>query len=395
MIIRYDLNIPGVETLEGNRTLFPFDPAQLKSTDAQVLRKELTQADAWFIRTVTKITPEEFPELECSDNQVRFIATASAGTDHVDERWLKHLGIHFAHASGCNARAVAEYVASSLLIWLEKERRKTDRIERDQNRLIVGLFGAGATGSATASLLKKIGFDVLLYDPPKELRENASGQNSTFKSCSLEELKEADIWSLHVPLITHGVDATTHLINQDLLFASKVRLIIQASRGGVLDESALWMQKDPALICDVWEGEPDLSLTTLRRAAIATPHIAGYSLEAKTRATEQIVASLNSFFGAHLHLPKELNKEVFTPNRHLEKHTPPSSLGEVIASLHPIMEFDSALRRTVSDEGVNLAKAFSQLRNTFPLRHELQSICCPSEWHDRYPELGLLGIGAF
>lgn len=388
MIAYYDSNIPGLESIEGDITLLPFDPSDLSSPDSHPTRLDLVQADALFIRTVTKITPAHFPELDSSANKVRFIATASAGKDHVDESWLNALGIKFAHAPGCNARAVAEYVATSLLIWLDSQSGQTRQKDHVSKRPVIGLVGAGSTGSATATLLRSLGFEVLLYDPPKERVD------PNFKSCSLQELRKAEVWSLHVPLTTEGKDATHHLVNHEWVSEYNVRLIIQASRGGVLDESILWDREKPAFICDVWEGEPALSPKTLQRAVIATPHIAGYSIEAKHRAVKQILEAFNSHFQQHLRLPEAESGHSEPPSSSpfFTDPAPPSSLSEAVATFHPVLEYDAQLRKALESSEGNFAQAFTQIRNHFPLRHELSATSCPENWLKKYPELSLLGV---
>ena len=387
MILRYDAYIPGIETLQGAVDASAFDPDLLKKTnrDSQNRRKELSQADALFIRTVTKITPSEFPELALPENRVRFIATASAGKDHVDETWLESLGIHFAYAPGCNASAVAEYVVSAILIWLSDQNNA-------QRRPHVGLLGAGYTGSATAALLKKLGFPVVLYDPPRERLD------PDFTSCRLEKFQEAAIWSLHVPLTHSGQDATFHLVDESMFSQSTPELLIQASRGGVVDETILWNQDLPDWVCDVWENEPNPNRKSLSRTKFATPHIAGYSVEAKTRALHQIVDAFVSFSGIDLQLPAKSNPSSATNSdpsssaRILDSNLP-ATLGEAITRLHPILRYHQELKRVWDSVDENLTAPFLRIRNEFPLRHEFSALKCPRNWHDHYPELRLLGVG--
>ena len=395
MILRYDAYIPGIETLQGAVDASAFDPDLLKKTnpDSPNCRKELSQADALFIRTVTKITPSEFPELASPENRVRFIATASAGKDHVDETWLESLGIDFAYAPGCNANAVAEYVVSAILTWLSDQNNA-------QRRPHVGLLGAGYTGSATAALLKKLGFPVVLYDPPRERLDPG------FTSCRLEEFQEAAIWSLHVPLTHSGQDATFHLVDESMLSQSNPELLIQASRGGVVDETILWNQDQPVWVCDVWENEPNPDRKSLSRAKVATPHIAGYSVEAKTRALHQIIDAFVSFSGIELQIPvnsapsSATNSDPLSDMKSdpsssakISDSTLPATLGEAISRLHPILRYHQELKKAWDSGDQNLSAEFLRIRNEFPLRHEFSALKCPKNWHDHYPELRLLGVG--
>lgn len=381
MILRYDAYIHGMDSLRGQIEAIAYDSESLKGSVSEAIqvRNELIQADALFIRTVTKITQIEFPELALPENRVRFIGTASAGKDHVDETWLKSLGIEFSYAPGCNARAVAEYVISAILIWLSTE-------NRTQDRPLVGIFGAGHTGSATANLLKNLGFPVVLYDPPKERRD------PSFKSCLLEEFQEAEIWSLHVPLLHSGQDPTYHLIDESMITNSPPQLLIQASRGGVVDERILWGLDRPDWICDVWEHEPNPDLRSLHRAKIATPHIAGYSVEAKARALKQIIGAFATFSNLQITLLDNIN--LLDYNGLNFSSTPlPGTLGEAISELHPILNYHQVFKKERTGAGHSISSEFLKVRNETPLRHELSALKCPKSWHDRYPELHLLGVG--
>ncbi|MEA1397803.1 4-phosphoerythronate dehydrogenase, partial [Salmonella enterica] len=78
--------------------------------------EELNHADALMVRSVTKVN-----ESLLSGTPINFVGTATAGTDHVDEAWLKQAGIGFSAAPGCNAIAVVEYVFSALLMLAERD----------------------------------------------------------------------------------------------------------------------------------------------------------------------------------------------------------------------------------------------------------------------------------
>ncbi|HET6528094.1 MAG TPA: NAD(P)-dependent oxidoreductase, partial [Balneolaceae bacterium] len=242
--------------LPENINLMLFDPAH-------GFPSEINSAHALLIRTVIPVDEQTLPDIP---KNLQFVGTASAGTDHVDIKYLRENGITFADAAGCNARSVAEYVATAMLIWAEK---------RDQNltTLTAGIIGAGNAGSRVIELLRKLEISTVAYDPPKEERD------SNFKSASLNEVLECDILSFHTPLTTTGDYPTYHWLNGQKLSAFNFQLVINASRGGVIDEQALLNAFEKGMIndfiLDVWENEPNFNQKSAEQAFIKTPHIAG------------------------------------------------------------------------------------------------------------------------
>ncbi|MDI6402122.1 NAD(P)-dependent oxidoreductase, partial [Balneolaceae bacterium ANBcel3] len=194
--------------------------------------EEILTADALFVRTVTPVTADTLPK----KSAVRFIATASAGKDHVDEKMLQERSITFCDAGGSNAVSVAEYVAVALLDFITQ----TDTAPSEVS---VGIAGAGHTGSAANRLLRKLGFSTVLYDPPKEERGEhilvESGTSVPFSSSSLHEFLETDVVSLHVPLTDSGAYPTRGFLDGKKLQHTPKKLVVNASRGGVADEQAL------------------------------------------------------------------------------------------------------------------------------------------------------------
>lgn len=239
--------------------------------------------DALLIRTVSKINENTLSVA----GKIRFIGSATAGFDHVDTGHLDNLGIAFSSSEGCNANAVAEYLLTVLYHWAEL-RNKDIMSQR------IGIVGCGNTGGAVRKILTKLGIDSVVYDPPKTIRE------PEFKSDSLQSLLECDVLTFHTPLTFTGDHATYHLCSSDWL-KNDFGLIVNAARGGVVDETALLNALREArvgdIVLDVWENEPLFSDESMRKSLIATPHIAGYSKQAKFRASEMIVNALCETFG--------------------------------------------------------------------------------------------------
>ncbi len=346
---------------------------ELTFYDPQAKFQDLNGFDALLIRTVTKINKPNFPVLPSS---LKFVGTGSSGSDHVDIDYLESQEISFFDAKGCNARAVAEYVLTSLLLWsMEKE--------VNLEKLTFGIVGMGKTGTAVSNLFKKFGLYHHSYDPPREEID------ADFTSCSLEELLGCDILTFHVPLTKSGRYPTFHWLHEEILESNQFKLIINASRGGVVKESALMKALDAGIvgdcIIDVWEGEPNFSPGLANRAFLATPHIAGYSEQAKLNASKIIIEQFCQFFGLESpaidHLYERKNIEL----AHLSY-----SLSQLLSRLHPIKEYDAVLRDLTNRE--DKAALFSKLRTDRPYRFEYPYLNLDNKYLEKYGELGLLGI---
>lgn len=239
-------------------------------------------ADALLIRTRTKCGA---PLLEGSS--VQMIATATIGMDQFDLPWCAANGIATFNSPGCNAPAVAQYVWSSLL-----------HIGINPKGTVIGVAGHGNVGSIVADWGKLLGAKVLLCDPPK-------AESGLPGYMSLKEVAaQADVLTLHTPLTKTGDYPTLHMINADILASMKNgAVLVNAARGPVVDSSAVARaaaRGSIRLVTDTWEGEPDnLNPIILEKSEIATPHIAGYSLQGKQRATRMILQALSE----HFHLP--------------------------------------------------------------------------------------------
>lgn len=239
--------------------------------------------DALLVRTVTHLNAETLPHIPST---LRFIGTASSGTDHLDNEYLGSKGITLSSANGCNARSVAEYVMTALLLWKEK-------YNPDKSFGKVGVVGAGKAGSAVIDLLSDFDIECVAYDPPREVRDPG------FSSASLDEVLGCNILTFHVPLNRKGEHSTFHWLDRSKFESQNYKLIINASRGGVVNEKALLEAKKQGkvknFILDVWEDEPDFNTHVADQAFIATPHIAGYSEQAKINATKMVCDDLADF----------------------------------------------------------------------------------------------------
>ena len=227
------------------------------------------------------------------DSSVKFIATATIGFDHIDTDYCATAGIEWTNAPGCNSRSVEQYIASTLMVLAETHQWQL-------KDLCIGVVGVGNVGAKVANLCELLGMKVLRNDPPRARAEGGAG------FVTLEEIKQqADIITLHVPLIQKGEEATFHL-GDAAFFAAlpKKPVIINSCRGEVIKteavKAALKSGQLSGFVCDCWEDEPNIDLELLSLTTLATPHIAGYSKDGKAIGTQMSVRAISSFFGLGL-----------------------------------------------------------------------------------------------
>lgn len=219
------------------------------------------------------------------NHSLRYVATATSGTDHLDFDWLTSQNIQVIDAKGCNARAVADYVVSALAYV-------------EQHHLIqgnkAGIIGLGRVGSQVAARLQAAGFELLTYDPLKELREP-----HTFQSCQFEDLSQTDLLCIHAELHDTQPHPSLNLINQQFLeYLKPGCVIINAARGGIINEDALLNNHKTLSYCtDVYLNEPAVDKRIIERTTLCTPHIAGHSLEAKYLAVTMVSERLHQITG--------------------------------------------------------------------------------------------------
>lgn len=249
----------------------------------KITKKHLLTADGLIVRSRTTCDAE----LLLGTN-VKFIASATIGFDHIDTGFCEKNKIFWTNSQGCNASSVNQYVASAL-IYLAK------KFKLNLAEMTLGIIGVGHIGKEIEKLAKTLGLNVLLNDPPRARKE----KHTEFVH-STDILKHADIISLHVPLTYEGNDPTYHLVDEKFLQAfSKKIFLINTSRGEVVDTlnliNAIKTGGIKGAIIDVWENEPALNTDLLDIVDIATPHIAGYSLDGKANGTAMCVRAASKF----------------------------------------------------------------------------------------------------
>jgi len=340
MILLADRHIPWLdELLPPDITLHRFDGGRPPDS-------LLSQAEALLIRTVTKVDAD----LLASAPHLRWIGTATAGFDHVDVDAVRRAGVTLYVAEGCNASAVGDYIKRAMLFarGAMRDVRSEDPLASHPSlrsgRALAPLtscaiIGYGHTGKSSEKQLLNLGLRVVPYDPPLGL------------PATWEEVLACDAVTVHVPLTFEGPHQTHHLISEADFARANWRLVIQASRGGVVEEAALkgWIEPGTReAVVDVWENEPSPDPELVAKAFLATPHIAGYSVEAKFRATVMCLEDLCRMLDAGCRMQDG------------------GSIKHLASGIPLLSDLSDALKRNPS------AETFKDLRNNSPLRSEAE-----------------------
>ena len=374
MIIAVDEKIPYWEQA--------FPPVgEVRLFNARKVRPtDLGDAEAMVVRSVTRV---DAGLLE--GTRIRFVGTATIGMDHLDENYLRQRGIYFTNAAGSNANAVAEHVVAALLLTARKK-------EWNLARKSLAVIGVGHVGSRIVHKATCLGMSTVLCDPP--LRESTGDGKYLF----LEDVLDADILTLHVPLTKEGPYPTWHMFDETLLGRLTPRqFLLNTSRGAVIDnralKSALRGNAIEGAVLDVWEGEPRIDYDLLRMTDLGSPHIAGYSLDGKVRGTAMILEELCRFFG----IPCTWDTSgIYPPLARIAPAPGTSGLDavcSVVLQAFDILVPDANLRALERLAPDVAASAFDRLRNDYPLRPEFRHFLVELDGRNQVLAAPLSGLG--
>jgi erythronate-4-phosphate dehydrogenase len=316
----------------------------------ELTRDAVRDADLVLVRSTVKVGPALL-----DGSRARFVATATIGIDHLDTAWLEARGIRWASAPGSNAASVVQWFAAALLALAARH-------DRDPGRLRIGVVGVGQVGRRIERLAQALGGPPpLLCDPP---RARAEGYDGFVPLDAL--LRYSELVTLHVPL-ERGGDPTFHLLDDDRLrLVTPGALIVNASRGEVIDSPALAAALDEKRVAgtalDVWEHEPDPDPALIARATVATPHIAGHSWDGKVEGTRMIYAAACAFLGRAPAWQPSLEP---APPLVLDTHNKSTAqiVLEAVRGHYALADDDELLR--------NNPKQFRAYRQAYPIRREL------------------------
>ncbi|KZX14953.1 phosphoglycerate dehydrogenase [Methanobrevibacter filiformis] len=283
VLIADSINQKGIDNLkEYSEVVVQTDitPEELKET--------INQYDAIVIRSRTKMTKEV---IESADN-LKIIARAGVGIDNVDLNSATQKGIMVVNTAESTTITVAEHTMGLILaiarkIAIADKSVKENKWEKSKfmgtelRNKTLGVVGMGRIGSQVIKRCKAFEMDALAYDP--YLPEEAAKELGIELVDLNRLIKEADFISIHVPLTKE----TKHLIGEEEFKAMKNgTFIINCSRGGVIDEDALYDALKSGEIAgaglDVYETEPPVGNKLLELDnLVATPHIAASTNEAQ------------------------------------------------------------------------------------------------------------------
>ncbi len=313
---------------------------------SEITKEIVKDADALLVRTRTMCNADL---LEGSN--VKFIGTATIGFDHIDTEFCNARGIEWVSAPGCNSGAVQQWIAASLI-----HISKSKGIKLEGKTL--GVVGVGNVGRKVVDVALALGMKILCCDPPRKKEEHIA---------DFVDLKtiatQSDFITFHVPLNYQGVDATYHLVDDTLINLLKNgAVLLNSSRGEVVDTQSLirciTCKKLSAVALDVWENEPNISPEIVCMVNIATPHIAGYSLEGKVNGTIMVIDALSKFFNLSIHPWKPM----LNPTNEKKLISNPKDLIDAISQTYDLMKDDLTFRKE--------AAAFEKHRSNYTLRRD-------------------------
>jgi len=294
--------------------------------------------DALIVRSRTKVD-----EKLLRGSKIKFVGSTVAGLDHIDQNYLKDNGITLSSAQGCNANAVSEYVISAIA------NLSKDYSFKLSNKTL-GIIGVGNVGRRLEVKAKQLGMKTLLNDPPREALEGSD--NFT----SLESALSADIVTFHTPLTYSGPHPTYKLLDShNFKHINKDAIVINAARGGIINEIVWEITQTKANIIDCWKNEPNINLNLQKSAYWATPHIAGHSIDAK------FMGSFMTYKDLCKYVKKPLNDNIehlINPELRVIRE---KNLHETLNSIYSFQADDKAIQ-DISN--------FEDYRRNYPERYE-------------------------
>ncbi|MDP6524923.1 MAG: 4-phosphoerythronate dehydrogenase [Kiritimatiellia bacterium] len=330
----------------------------------EITADDVRDAELMAIRSTTKVNSKLL-----DGSPVRFIGTATIGTDHLDIPYMEDNNIHWCYSPGCNANSVAEYITSALL-WIA---------QKGQFRLrgkTLGVVGVGNVGSRVVSRGRTLGMQVLQNDPP---RQRCEPENESLFVSMDHLLEESDIVTMHVPLTRGGHDPTCQMAENEFMASMKPGAVfINAARGPILNSTALLAAMDNGTvehaIIDTWEGEPEYRTDLLDAIDIGTPHIAGYSFEGKVAGTMMVYEEACRFLGVEPSWNPEASMpppEVPVIDVDCRGKSFEEILWDIVRRVYDIRRDDADMRKKTCLEA-RRAEHFDSLRKGYHMRREFR-----------------------
>lgn len=326
----------------------------------RIIHEHVKDADVLLVRSITRVDASLL-----ENSKLRFVGSATIGIDHLDTQWMTANNIQWANAPGCNADAAAQYALAMMMLACE-------RLNKDFLQQSVGVIGRGNVGSRLVHLLQSLSMSVVACDPPLQ----NTGQADLV---SMQEACSQNMISLHVPLTHDGPYPTRHLFDQQQLSQlPSGTLLVNTARGGVVDANALFAElKNQRLSAalDVWPDEPFIDRKLLDQVVVATPHVAGSSVQGKRNGTYMIYQSFCQKFPGEKPIPDIRARQSTTAGilDFSADHSLQDVLQQFIQASCPVARDDQALRSLIVHSPDAQRVQIDSLRSHYPRRLEFTS----------------------
>ncbi len=321
---------------------------------SDINNKNISESEILLVRSTTKVNKSLL-----ENTKIKFVASATSGINHLDIDYLESQKIKWGYAAGCNSSSVTHYVLAVIAELIEKK-----KINYDSK---IGIIGYGNIGKKLSKYLEELNFDIFIYDP--YINNNKLVDFNTILKC--------DLVSIHVPFTKGGLYPTHKLIESYELEQLSNKVLINSSRGGIVNEKAI-LKNNITYIADVWENEPMPNNELVTRSYIATPHIAGYSKQGKLNGSVQVVRLVTNY----LENKKDTSPFNFQDVSKIDQEDiiDKSALGEIL----PLDIFNKTFDvKSISDEmkdffkknlsNNEIATSFNQMRRNHPDRNDFDS----------------------
>ena len=296
------------------------------------LKKKIKHQQILICRSIYQIN-----EAILANSNIMLVASATSGLNHIDIDYLKKHDIHLIDAKGGNTPAVVDYVCSSLASLQKHYQFQANKI---------AILGYGHVGKALSFRLETLGYDIGIYDPLLPTESIPANQKINIAS-----LYQFDTICIHASYHAKRPFPSKNLIDVRLKHAfSKNTCIINAARGHIVDEAFILSEAYQGLYCaDVFENEPLPNPRILERASLATPHIAGHSIESKLRMTEIISDKIHQYL--------QLNEKPQPIDKATEAHIDSKDWQNAVLSNYDPIEETLALKQQGNTSFIKLRHA--------------------------------------
>ena len=325
--------------------LKPIDFIYAKSKDVNNFL--IKDAEVIFVRSTVEVNQNLL-----NNSATRLIGSATAGFDHIDSKYLDKKNIDWFHAPGCNSSSVVHYVLSCIAFLVKNELFDINNT--------VGIIGCGNVGSKLRIALSNLGIKNKTYDPFLDM---------DFLT-NIDGIKACELITLHTPLTSNSKYPTKNMLDSSFIGTLKNKILINTSRGGIVDESAVLRNKDLIYVSDVWNNEPVPNKTSIDRSLIATPHIAGHSFDGKINGTIKLITKLLEY----INQKDEVNNALHIINSHFSLNNKDQKyldINEYFDKYNVNNESNKFKRLYKESAGEDLEKTFKDLRSDHPLRRDV------------------------